>query len=209
MGCYSFHETKNFSSGEGGAIIINDERFIERAEILREKGTNRSKFFRGEIDKYTWVDMGSSYLPSDINAAILYNQFEHMDAITQKRKEIFEQYYAGLEELEKKGILRLPIINDFAETNYHMFYILLSSEKERDNLMYNLKEKDIHSVFHYIPLHLSNYSKEMFGIFDLPITEDLSKRLLRLPMYYSISSEQIYHVVETIKDILEAKNEGC
>jgi len=205
MGCYSFHETKNFSSGEGGAILINDKRFIERAEILREKGTNRSKFFRGEIDKYTWVDLGSSYLPSEINAAVLYNQFEHMDEITQKRKEIFEHYYSELEELEKKGLLRLPIINKFSKSNYHMFYILLNSEKERDNLMYNLKEKGIQSVFHYIPLHLSKYSKEMFGRFCLPKTENLSNRLLRLPIYFSLTKEDIIYITKEIINILTSK----
>jgi len=204
LGCYSFHETKNFSAGEGGAIIINDERFIERAEIIREKGTNRSQFFRGEIDKYTWVDIGSSYLPSDINAAILYNQFEHMDEITQRRKEIFEGYYSGLKESEEKGRLRLPIINEFAVPNYHMFYILLNSEEERDGLMYSLREEGIHSVFHYIPLHLSDYSKRNFGRFELPKTEIYSKRLLRMPMYFSLTNEQISFILVKLEHFL-----GC
>jgi len=204
LGCYSFHETKNFSAGEGGAIIINDERFIERAEIIREKGTNRSQFFRGEIDKYTWVDIGSSYLPSDINAAILYNQFEHMDEITQRRKEIFEGYYSGLKESEEKGRLRLPIINEFAVPNYHMFYILLNSEEERDGLMYSLREEGIHSVFHYIPLHLTDYSKRAFGRFELPKTEIYSKRLLRMPMYFSLTNEQISFILVKLEHFL-----GC
>lgn len=205
LGCYSFHETKNFSAGEGGAIIINDECFIERAEIIREKGTNRSKFFRGEIDKYTWVDIGSSYLPSDINAAILYNQFEHMDEITQRRKEIFERYYSGLKELEEKGRLRLPIINDFAVPNYHMFYILLNSEEERDGLMYHLKEEGIHSVFHYIPLHLSDYSKKQFGTFENLInTEKISSLVLRLPMFYDLTTNQQEYIIGNIRRKLES-----
>ena len=198
FGCYSFHETKNFSSGEGGAISINDEKYVKRAEIIREKGTNRSQFFRGEVDKYTWVDIGSSYLPSDINAAVLYNQFENIEKINQKRKTIYERYYNGLAELQARGILRLPIVNDYARTNYHMFYIILNSEQERDGLMYYLKDNGINSVFHYIPLHESPYSRSRYGTFNLPVTEDLSGRLLRLPMYYSLRLEEVDYIVEEI-----------
>lgn len=198
FGCYSFHETKNFSSGEGGAISINDEKYVKRAEIIREKGTNRSQFFRGEVDKYTWVDIGSSYLPSDINAAVLYNQFENIEKINQKRKAIYERYYDGLAELQTRGILRLPIVNDYAKTNYHMFYIILNSEQERDGLMYYLKDNGINSVFHYIPLHESPYSRSRYGTFNLPVTEDLSGRLLRLPMYYSLRLEEVDYIVEQI-----------
>jgi len=200
LGCFSFHETKNFSSGEGGAIIINDEKFIERAEIIREKGTNRSKFFRGEIDKYTWVDIGSSYLPSDINAAILYNQFENIERINEKRKLVFEYYYDNLKDLEKKGYLRLPIINDFAKSNHHLFYIILNTEKERDNLMYKLREKEIHCVFHYLPLHLSDFSIQNYGEYELPITERLSARLLRLPMYFSITQNDQVDILNEINN---------
>ncbi|HOP25528.1 MAG TPA: dTDP-4-amino-4,6-dideoxygalactose transaminase, partial [Defluviitoga sp.] len=198
FGCYSFHETKNFSSGEGGAISINDEKYIKRAEIIREKGTNRSQFFRGEVDKYTWVDIGSSYLPSDINAAVLYNQFENMENINNKRKEIYNAYYNGLKDLQDQNKLRLPIINDFAKTNYHMFYIILNSEEERNGLMDYLKADGIHSVFHYIPLHESPYSREKFGNFSLPVTENLSRRLLRLPMYYSLKLEEVNYIVDKI-----------
>ncbi len=198
FGCYSFHETKNFSSGEGGAISINNEKYIKRAEIIREKGTNRSQFFRGEVDKYTWVDIGSSYLPSDINAAVLYNQFENMENINNKRKEIYNAYYNGLKDLQDQNKLRLPIINDFAKTNYHMFYIILNSEEERNNLMDYLKANGIHSVFHYIPLHESPYSREHFGNFSLPVTENLSRRLLRLPMYYSLKLEEVNYIIEKI-----------
>jgi len=198
FGCYSFHETKNFSSGEGGAISINDEKYVKRAEIIREKGTNRSQFFRGEVDKYTWVDIGSSYLPSDINAAVLYSQFENIEKINQKRKTIYERYYNGLAELQARGILRLPIVNDYAKTNYHMFYIILNSEQERDGLMYYLKDNGINSVFHYIPLHESPYSRSRYGTFNLPMTEDLSKRLLRLPIYYSLDLEEVDYIVGKI-----------
>ena len=198
FGCYSFHETKNFSSGEGGAISINDEKYVKRAEIIREKGTNRSQFFRGEVDKYTWVDIGSSYLPSDINAAVLYSQFGNIEKINQKRKTIYERYYNGLAELQARGILRLPIVNDYAKTNYHMFYIILNSEQERDGLMYYLKDNGINSVFHYIPLHESPYSRSRYGTFNLPMTEDLSKRLLRLPIYYSLDLEEVDYIVGKI-----------
>ncbi|PNR94762.1 dTDP-4-amino-4,6-dideoxygalactose transaminase [Petrotoga sp. 9PWA.NaAc.5.4] len=198
FGCYSFHETKNFSSGEGGAISINDEKYIKRAEIIREKGTNRSQFFRGEVDKYTWVDIGSSYLPSDINAAVLYNQFENMENINNKRKEIYNTYYNGLKDLQDQNKLRLPIINDYAKSNYHLFYILLNREEERNGLMDYLKANGILSVFHYIPLHESPYSMKKFGSFSLPVTENLSRRLLRLPMYYSLKLEEVNYIVEKI-----------
>lgn len=199
IGCYSFHETKNYSMGEGGAIVVNDEEMIERAEIIREKGTNRKKFFRGEIDKYTWVEMGSSYLPSEINAAVLWNQLEHMDEIQKKRKKIFRIYYDGLKYLEDEGKLRLPIINDYAECNYHMFYMLLNSEKERNEMISYLKKNDIQAVFHYIPLHTSNLYINRWRDLKLPITENLSGRLIRLPMYYSLSHKEIHFIITTIK----------
>ena len=202
IGCYSFHETKNYSMGEGGAIVINDEELIERAEIVREKGTNRKNFFRGEIDKYTWVDIGSSYLPSEINAAVLWNQLEHIDEIQKKRKDIFEMYYDGLKKLEYDGKLRLPIINDFAEPSYHMFYMIMNSEEERNEMIDYLKERGIQSVFHYIPLHLSEFYKKNFGDVRLPKTEDLSSRIIRLPMFYSLSKEKIMEIVEQIKSKL-------
>ncbi len=198
LGCYSFHETKNYSMGEGGAIVINDPRFKGRAEIIREKGTNRSRFLRGEVDKYTWVDIGSSYLPSDLNAAILWCQLEHMDEIQEKRKQIYNAYYDGLKELQDKGLLRLLIINDFAEPNYHMFYILLNTEEERDALMKYLKENGVHAVFHYIPLHTSEFYRNKYGSVSLPITENLSRRLLRLPIYYSIEANDIDRVIKYI-----------
>jgi len=204
IGCYSFHETKNYSCGEGGAILINkDKELIERAEIIREKGTNRSKFFREEIDKYTWVDIGSSYLPSDMLAAFLYAQFEQLDEINGKRKFIFNNYYKHLKKLENRGILRLPIIPEGRECNYHMFYILLNSERERNNLMYKLKDNGILAVFHYIPLHSAPMGLKMgYKVGDLPITENLSGRILRLPMYADLREKELGYIVEEICRIL-------
>jgi len=204
IGCYSFHETKNYSCGEGGAILINkDKKLIERAEIIREKGTNRSKFFRGEIDKYTWVDIGSSYLPSDMLAAFLYAQFEQLDEINNKRKSIFNYYYEHLKKLEDRVILRLPIIPEGREYNAHMFYILLNSEKERNSLMDKLKENGIYAVFHYIPLHTSPMGIKMgYKVGDLPMTENLSGRLLRLPMYADLGEKELEYIVGEIYRIL-------
>lgn len=208
LGCYSFHETKNYSMGEGGAIVINDKSFRERAEIIREKGTNRSKFFRGEVDKYTWVDLGSSYLPSDINAAVLWCQLEHLDEIQEKRMEIFETYFKGLLDLQKSGKLRLPVINSFAEHNAHMFYVLLNSEEERDSLMKFLKENGVHSVFHYIPLHTGSFYEKNFGSVSLPVTEILSARLLRLPVYYDLDLESVTRICNLVsRYFFERSNE--
>ncbi|WP_236896259.1 dTDP-4-amino-4,6-dideoxygalactose transaminase [Clostridium beijerinckii] len=200
IGCYSFHETKNYSSGEGGAILINnDKELMRRAEIIREKGTNRSQFFRGEVDKYSWVDIGSSYLPSDILAALLYAQFEKLDEIQNKRKNVYEKYYNGLKELEKEGKLRLPIIPEYCESNYHMFYILLNSEEERNHLMDKLKENGISSVFHYLPLHNSHMGISLGNKQgSLPITENLSSRILRLPMYANLKNEEIQYIISEI-----------
>ncbi|EPY6466793.1 dTDP-4-amino-4,6-dideoxygalactose transaminase [Clostridium sporogenes] len=200
IGCYSFHETKNYSSGEGGAILINkDEKLCRKSEIVREKGTNRSQFFRGEVDKYTWVDKGSSYLPSDILAAFLWAQFEKMDEIQQKRKSIYKNYYKGLKKLQDKGVLTLPIISKECESNYHTFHILLNSEKERNSLMYKLKEKNIGAVFHYIPLHTSPMGERLgYKLGDLPNTENLSGRLLRLPMYIELSLEDQNYIINEI-----------
>ncbi len=206
IGCYSFHETKNYSCGEGGAILINkdeDKELIERAEIIREKGTNRSKFFRGEIDKYTWIDIGSSYLPSDMLAAFLYAQFEQLDEINNKREFIFNYYYEHLKNLEDQGILRLPIIPEWCECNAHMFYLLLNSERERNDLIGKLIENGIHAIFHYIPLHTSPMGIKMgYKVGDLPITENLSGRLLRLPMYADLGEKELEYIVGIIYKIL-------
>jgi dTDP-4-amino-4,6-dideoxygalactose transaminase len=207
IGCYSFHETKNYSCGEGGAILINkDEQLAKRAEIIREKGTNRSQFFRGEVDKYTWVDIGSSYLLSEILAAVLLEQFEHLHEINEMRRNVFNRYYEQLLPLEKEGYLRLPIIPKECETNYHIFYILLPSEKERNRVMDELKQRGIMATFHYVPLHLSTMGQKLgYKKGDLPKTEDLSSRLLRLPMYAQLLEEEIDFIVESLYDIVKQK----
>lgn len=200
IGAYSFHETKNYICGEGGAIVLNDERFIKRAEIIREKGTNRSQFFRGEIDKYTWIDMGSSYLPSDILAAFLYAQIESMDKIKRKRKAIFEFYYNNLKEFQDKGDLRLPVIPDNCIPNYHMFYLLLPSESKRNKLMGYLKKSGVMAIFHYLPLHSSYMGKRFFqSNTHLAVTEKISGRILRLPFYNNLSIIKQEYIVNKIK----------
>ncbi|MFA5316814.1 MAG: dTDP-4-amino-4,6-dideoxygalactose transaminase, partial [Dehalococcoidales bacterium] len=200
FGALSFHETKNCICGEGGALLINNKRYIERAEIVREKGTNRSKFFRGEVDKYTWVDVGSSYLPSDLLAAFLYAQLENMDKITRRRREIFNFYSRELSPLSDKGIMQLPAIPSHCLPNYHMFYIMLESRKVRDGLLGYLKSKGIHTVFHYIPLHLSPVGRSMgYRMGQLPVTESASGRLLRLPFYYNLTGSETDRVVANIK----------
>ncbi|HGE69684.1 TPA: dTDP-4-amino-4,6-dideoxygalactose transaminase [Candidatus Poribacteria bacterium] len=201
LGAYSFHGTKNYTCGEGGALVINDERFIERAEILREKGTNRSKFIRGEVDKYTWVDIGSSFLLSDVSASFLYAQLENLDEIKEKRKAVFDFYYENLKELEDSGYLKLPTIPKECETNYHIFYILLPSHEIRNSLMDQLKSEGIQSTFHYIPLHNSPMGMK-FGYKDgdLPITETVSSCILRLPFYADLKLDELSFVVEKIKE---------
>lgn len=201
IGAYSFHETKNYSCGEGGAIVLNDERFVERAEILREKGTNRSKFFRGQVDKYTWVDMGSSFLPSDINAAYLYAQLENADLINNDRLKSWNLYYQGLKKLEKSGNISLPFIPVECTHNAHMFYIKVKDEKTRSELIKYLKANDISSVFHYIPLHLAP-AGEKYGRFygEDKFTTRESERILRLPMYYNLSSKAIERICKKLVD---------
>ncbi len=204
IGCYSFHETKNYSCGEGGAILINhNDDLIEKAEIIREKGTNRSKFFRGEVDKYSWVSMGSSFLPSDILAALLYAQFEKLIEINDLREKVFKKYYNGLKPLQEEGILRLPIVLPDCTSNYHMFYILLNSEIERNNLMDSLKAKGVQALFHYVPLHSSPMGIKLgYKEGDLPKTEDLSKRLLRLPVYADLTEQEQNYIIKNIYKIL-------
>jgi len=196
----SFHETKNFSCGEGGALLINDPALMDRAEIIREKGTNRSRFFRGMVDKYTWVDIGSSYLLSDILAALLHAQFEKHEFIQNKRKTIWDTYYAGLEDWAAAHNVQLPYIPDHCEQAYHMFYILLPSLDARTRLMAYLRDKDIHSVFHYLPLHLSTMGKRFGGRpGDCPVTEKVSDQLLRLPFHNSLEIEDQIRVMDALK----------
>ena len=201
FGCYSFHETKNYSMGEGGALLIHDPKYVEDAEIIREKGTNRSKFFRGQIDKYTWVNYGSSYLPSDMNAAYLYAQLEKADEINNARLKIWNQYKEALTPLEEKGFIELPIIPEGCVHNAHMFYLKAKDLEERTALISFLKEKGILAVFHYIPLHTAPAGKK-FGRFsgEDKFTTKESERLLRLPLYYGLTEEQTEYVVEQIKE---------
>jgi dTDP-4-amino-4,6-dideoxygalactose transaminase len=199
LGCYSFHETKNYNCGEGGALLANKACYVERAEIIREKGTNRSSYFRGQIDKYTWVDIGSSYLPSEINAAFLYAQLEMAEEVNDNRLKSWNHYYRGLAELENKGYIQLPCVPDGCVHNAHMFYLKCSSLDERTRLIEYLKDLNIQSVFHYIPLHSSKAGKE-FGRFhgDDRHTTVESEKLLRLPMYYNLSKNDIDNIVDSI-----------
>jgi len=195
----SFHETKNITCGEGGALLINDPHFIERAEILREKGTNRSRFFRGQVDKYTWVDIGSSYLPSDMLAAFLYAQLESYEAIQLKRQKIWEYYHANLKDWAEGNGVRLPYVPNYCQQPYHMYYILLPSLEIRQGLVEHLKGARILSVFHYLPLHLSNMGHKFGGkIGDCPVTENLSDRLLRLPFYNTLTRDEQERVINAI-----------
>jgi len=199
LGCLSFHETKNIISGEGGALLVNDQQFVERAEIIREKGTNRNKFFRGEVDKYTWVDIGSSFFPSELVGAFLYAQLEEAEKIIATRCRIFQRYYDLLQPLEEKGFLRLPILDDKCINNGHIFYIITRSHKERTQLTEYLKTKGILAIFHYIPLHSSLAGKKYGRVSsDMSVTNDLSERILRLPMYYAMSNEDVDRVVEEL-----------
>ena len=200
-GCYSFHETKNLSMGEGGALLIKDKANILRAEIVREKGTNRSQFFRGEIDKYTWMDAGSSYLPSELNAAYLWAQLEDAQKIYDDRMRSWNLYYEQLKPLADEGRIELPVIPEGCVHNAHMFYIKTRDLKERTDLIFYLKGKQINSVFHYIPLHSSPAGKRL-GVFhgEDKYTTRESERLLRLPMYYGLGKENIECVTESIKN---------
>ncbi|OFY84469.1 MAG: dTDP-4-amino-4,6-dideoxygalactose transaminase [Bacteroidetes bacterium RIFCSPLOWO2_12_FULL_35_15] len=200
LSAFSFHETKNVISGEGGMLVINDERFINRAEIIREKGTNRSAFFRGEIDKYDWVDIGSSFLPSDIIAAFLFAQLENIEKIQQKRKNIWNIYFAGLISIEEKGKVQLPKILNFATNNANMFYLVCSSIDERTKLIQYLKDNEIHAVFHYLSLHKSPYYKNKHDGRELKNADRYSDCLVRLPMYYELEEEQLNKIISTINN---------
>jgi dTDP-4-amino-4,6-dideoxygalactose transaminase len=195
---FSFHETKNIFSGEGGMLVVNDEQFIKRAEIIREKGTNRSAFFRGEVNKYGWVDVGSSFLPSDIIAAFLYAQLENLEKIQEKRLNIWNRYYEGLKFLEDIGYLKLPIIPEYATNNAHMFYIICENIKKRTALISYLKNNGILAVFHYLSLHKSPYYKEKHDGRELPNADRYSDCLVRLPMYFELTENQIDRVIQCI-----------
>ena len=207
FGCYSFHETKNYVCGEGGALLINvDNKEIQaRAEILREKGTDRSRFYRGETDKYTWVDIGSSYLPSDILSAFLYAQLEKMGEIQQKRLAAYRSYYSALKPLEQEGLLRLPVIPAYAGHNAHLFYILLRNRMARDEVIRRLKPLGVSALFHYLPLHASPMGYRLgYRRGDLPVTESVSDRLLRLPLYAGITEEEQKYVIASVSSVIES-----
>jgi dTDP-4-amino-4,6-dideoxygalactose transaminase len=201
MSAQSFHETKNFTSGEGGALLINEPRYIERAEIIREKGTNRARFFRGQVDKYTWVDIGSSYLPSDILAAFLYAQLEQRDKIQSHRQRVWQTYQIGLGGWAQAHGVRLPYVPQHCEQSYHLFYLLLPDLETRQRFIEHLRGRDIYAVFHYLPLHLSKMGLKYGGqAGDCPITERVSDQLVRLPFYNSLTSSDQERVLEAIID---------
>lgn len=203
LAAFSFHETKNVVAGEGGLLVINRKRFNVRAEIVREKGTNRSAFFRGEVNKYGWVDIGSSFLPSELNAAFLYAQLEHIDYIQQKRVEHWNRYYDLLEPLARGGLLKLPYIPDYATVNGHMFYILCRTDKERDQLLRFLNSHGIGAVFHYLSLHKSKYFKDKHDGRELPFADYYTGHLIRLPLYVTLEKVQIEYICSRVFDFFE------
>jgi dTDP-4-amino-4,6-dideoxygalactose transaminase len=199
IGCYSFHETKNFSCGEGGAIVLNRPELAERAEVLWEKGTNRRRFLRGQTDKYTWVDVGSSFLPSDMLAAYLLGQIEHMEAISARRGELWCRYRDRLAPLEAAGVARLPFLPASCTPNYHMFYLLTDGLAQRTDLIAHLRARGILAVFHYVPLHTSPFGRSLTNeTVSLPETERVSDRLVRLPMYYALSPAEVDEVADAV-----------
>jgi dTDP-4-amino-4,6-dideoxygalactose transaminase len=212
----SFHETKNITCGEGGALLINDERFIERAEIIREKGTNRARFFRGQVDKYSWVDVGSSYVMSDVLAAFLYGQLEKWREIQAKRRAIWERYDAELADWAAANGVRRPVVPEHCEQAWHMYYLLMPSLEARTEFIARLKEKGVTAVFHYLPLNKSAYALQMasgesafntlrrdkWRMAKCPVTEDVSDRIVRLPFYTSMSEEEQGRVIEEVKKLI-------
>lgn len=201
LAAFSFHETKNIICGEGGCLVINDERFLRRAEIIWEKGTNRAEFFRGEVNKYGWVDVGSSFLPSEVVSAFLWSQLENLDEIQKKRKLLWNQYYHLLKPLEDYGKFKVPVIPDYATNNAHMFYLVCSSLEIRETIIRTLKEHDVLAVFHYISLHSSPYYSDKHDGRELPESDRYTDCLLRLPMYYDLSIESVSFICNVIKEI--------
>ena len=198
LGCYSFHETKNYICGEGGALCINDPELIQRAEIIRDKGTNRQRFFRGEVDKYTWVEVGSSYVPSEICSAFLYGQLEEMERISQRRRQIYDEYAKQLQDLESQGLIRLPWIPANCDSNFHLFYVIVESQALRDAVLEQMRQDSVRAVFHYVPLHSSPKGRELVGDVSLPVTEDLSSRLIRMPFYYAMTEEEQQRAIDSL-----------
>ena len=200
FGCFSFHETKNIISGEGGLLVINDERFARRAEIIWEKGTNRSEFFRGEVNKYGWVDTGSSFLPSEIISAFLYAQLENLNDIQKQRKAIWNQYQKGLIDLAAEGHIELPELPNYTTNNAHMFYLVCSSLEERTQLIEYLKKHNIQAVFHYLSLHKSRYYSEKYEGEELTFADKYADRLVRLPLFYELTPEQVNFIISKITE---------
>ena len=201
LAAFSFHETKNINAGEGGMLAINDERFIKRAEIIWEKGTNRADFFRGEVNKYGWVDTGSSFLPSEIIAAYLYAQLENLDDIQKRRKKIWETYYEGLSGWSKENGIMLPFIPDYATNNGHMFYMVFNDISERTRMIDQLKKNSIHSVFHYLSLHKSQFYKDKYDGSELRNSDHYTDCLLRLPLFFELTDEDLEKIIETVKSV--------
>ena len=209
LGCYSFHETKNYICGEGGALCVNAPELVERAEILRDKGTNRKQFFRGQVDKYTWVDVGSSYVPSEIVCAFLYAQLEMLEPISAQRRQVFEAYRDGLAPLQDDGLLRLPLVPGHVVGNHHLFYLLLPDEQGRDDLLTGLGQRGIKAVFHYVPLHSSPFGRTLgYAPGDLPVTEDVSRRLLRLPLYNDLAGDEQLRVIDAVNSLVRSAARG-
>ncbi|MBO8159217.1 dTDP-4-amino-4,6-dideoxygalactose transaminase [Thermosyntropha sp.] len=207
IGCYSFHATKNYTCGEGGAILLNniDPKMIKRAEYLWEKGTNRQAFLAGMVDKYTWVDVGSSYTPADLLAAYLYAQMEELDIIYDFRRKVYERYYESLLEYEKKGLIRLPFIPSYAVSNYHIFYLLFTSEEHRNFVKEGLNKVGIEAVIHYMPLHLSPMGRRLgYKEGDLPVTEKAASTILRLPLYPDLTEEKQEYILKNLSRLLNA-----
>lgn len=207
LGAFSFHETKNITSGgEGGLLVINDERFLRRSEILWEKGTNRAEFFRGAVNKYGWVDMGSSFLPAEINAAFLWAQLENLDEIQNRRKEIWKQYNQGLSDLSEKGYIRLPEIPSYATNNGHMFYVVCRNLEERSALIQFLKENEVTAPFHYLSLHKSDFYQSHSSVIpELPLCDMYADCLVRLPMFYELTDENVSKIIQLIHTFYSQK----
>ncbi len=204
LACFSFHDTKNITAGEGGLLVINNPRFFKRAEILWEKGTNRSEFFRGEINKYGWVDNGSSFLPSELNAALLYSQLENIEVIQNRRIEIWNQYLKAFKSLAEKGAFSLPYVPEYATNNAHMFYLICNDGDQRTALIEHLKKNNIHAVFHYLSLHQSKFAQDHnMGGDNLPYADMYTDRLLRLPLFYNMTDQEVTRVIDNVTEFFD------